>query len=64
MKTYTQLFEDIEERRALLRKRQLEQMQKRKEQVQRYRENQLEKQRKAIEREEIKQEIRKEMESE
>jgi hypothetical protein len=64
MKTYTQLSEDIAKRRQQLRQRQLDQMQANKQKVASYQSAQRERQSAAQEREQLKKEIKRELQSE
>lgn len=64
MKTFNQLSEDLEQRRQQLRQRQLQQMQSHKERVASYQSSQQERQSDAREREQLKKEIKKELQTE
>ena len=64
MKTYTQLCEDIATRRKQFRQRQLDQIQSQKERVASYQSTQREKQEAGQERESLKNQIKKELQTE
>ena len=64
MKTYTQLIEDIEQRRAELRQRQLKQMQQHKERVASHQAAIQHSRKKAQEKEQLKSEIKRELQAE
>jgi hypothetical protein len=64
MKTYTQLSEDIAKRRLELRQRQLNQMKSHKDRVASYQSAQKQKQAASREREQLKKEIKRELQSE
>jgi hypothetical protein len=64
MKTFKQLFEDLEKRRQQLKQRQLNQVAAQKERVTNYQSSQRERQQASTEREALKKEIKKELQNE
>ena len=64
MKTFKQLFEDLEKRRQQLKQRQLNQVAAQKERVANYQSSQRERQQASTEREEVKKEIKREIQKE
>jgi hypothetical protein len=64
MKTFKQLFEDLEKRRQQLKQRQLNQVAAQKERVTNYQSSQRERQQASTEREALKKEIKRELQNE
>jgi len=63
MKTFKQLFEDLEKRRQQLKQRQLNQVAAQKERVTNYQSSQRERQQASTEREALKKEIKRELQN-